>query len=281
MSILIKPLANVGAEVQGVDLSGDLGPGVFELLQSAFTAHGLLFFRDQKLDEEAHIAFARRWGEININRFFAAHPNHPEIALVLKEPDQKDNIGGGWHTDHSYDHEPALGSILAARKLPPQGGSTVFASMYKAYDALPQELKTRLRGLRAVHSVQHVFGSRAAEYRPSDTRNGRIGNSEAADQMPDVSHPIVLSHPLSRKKAIFVNPGFTTRIEGLEEAESEALLKALFAHCLQPKFHHEFQWEPGSVAFWDNRATWHFARNDYHGHRRLMHRITIEGCAIH
>ena len=281
MPILIKPLPSVGAEVEGIDLSRDLGPGVFELLRSAFTAHGLLFFRDQTLDEEGHIAFARRWGTININRFFAAHRDYPEIALVLKEPDQKDNIGGGWHTDHSYDREPALGSILAARELPPRGGSTVFASMYRAYDALPEDLKGQLEGLRAIHSAQHVFGSRASVYRPSDKHDGRIGNAQAADQLADVSHPVVLTHPLSRKKAIYVNPGFTTRIEGLEEAQSEALLKTLYAHCLQPRFHYEFHWKPGSIAFWDNRATWHFARNDYSGHRRLMHRITIEGCALH
>jgi taurine dioxygenase len=280
MSILLRPLPGVGAEVEGVDLSSEPGPGEAELLRSAFAAYGLLFFRSQSLDEPAHIAFAKRWGAININRFFAAHPEHPEIALVLKEADQKDNIGGGWHTDHSYDAQPALGSILAARELPPHGGSTVFASMYRAYDALSPEMKKRLEGLKAVHSARHVFGSKAAAYRPSDVRQGRIGNAAAADVLADVVHPVVIRHPLSGKLAIYVNPAFTTRIVGFEESESDALLKTLYAHCLQPQFQCEFHWKPGSVAFWDNRATWHLARNDYHGHRRLMHRITIEGCAL-
>lgn len=280
MAILVRPLPGVGAEVEGVDLASAPSPGDAKRLESAFAAHGLLFFRDQYLSEQSHIDFAQRWGGININRFFAAHPDHPEIALVLKEPEQKDNIGGGWHTDHSYDQEPALGSVLVARELPPFGGSTVFASMYKAYEALPVDLKMRLKGLRATHSARHVFGTKAAQKRPSDVRQGRIGNASAADELADVTHPVVIRHPLSRKLALFVNPAFTTSIVGLDAAESETILKMLFAHCQQPDFQYEFHWTPGSVAFWDNRATWHLARNDYQGHRRLMHRITIEGCAL-
>jgi len=277
MPILMRPLPGAGAEVEDVDLSSVLPPGDFELLKSALACYGVLFFRGQSLSEQAHIALARRWGEININRFFAAHPDHPEIALVLKEPHHKDNIGGGWHTDHSYDAEPALGSILVARELPPEGGSTVFASMFRAYAALPDALKRRLEGLRAVHSARHVFGAAAAAKRASDVRNGRIGNAAAADVLEDVSHPVVIRHPGSGKPAIYVNPGFTTRIEGVSADESQELLATLFEHCTQPQFLYEFHWTPGAVAVWDNRATWHFARNDYHGHRRLMHRITLAG----
>lgn len=277
MPILMRPLPGAGAEVDDVDLSSDLPLGDFELLKSALACYGVLFFRGQTLSEDAHIALARRWGEININRFFAAHPDHPEIALVLKEPHHKDNIGGGWHTDHSYDAEPALGSILVARELPPEGGSTVFASMFRAYAALPDDLKRRLEGLRAVHSARHVFGAAAAAKRASDVRNGRIGNAAAADVLEDVSHPVVIRHPVSGKPAIYVNPGFTTRIEGVSDEESQELLATLFEHCTQPQFLYEFHWTPGAVAVWDNRATWHFARNDYHGYRRLMHRITLAG----
>ena len=278
MTIEIRNHGRVGAEILGVDIGGELTPDEIQAIRNGFTQHGVVFFRDQALSEQQHIAFARRWGAININRFFAAHPAYPEIALVLKEPHQRDNIGGGWHTDHSYDEIPALGSVLVARELPPTGGATAFASMYDAFDALPARLKRRIEGLRAVHSARHVFGNHASEaIRESDTRAGRIGNAAVADVLEDVVHPVILRHPLSGKRAIYVNPGFTTHIVGLEEQESRDLLAEIYAHCLHPGFIEDFEWREGSVAFWDNRATWHFARNDYPGHRREMHRITIEG----
>lgn len=272
----------MGVEILGVDLSRELDDETFQAVRNAFVDHGVVFFRDQTLDEEQHIAFSRRWGPININRFFAAHPRYPEIALVVKEPAQTQNIGGGWHTDHSYDRIPALGSILVAREVPPSGGNTAFASMYAAYDALPAELKREVEGLKAVHSARHIFGSKAVEaIRDSEVRkDGRLGNSSAADALEDVEHPLVLVHPLSGKRAIYVNPAFTIGIAGWDSDASRQLLVQLYAHCINPDFIAEFTWEPGSIAFWDNRATWHFARNDYHGHRREMHRITIEGEAL-
>ena len=144
--------AGAGAEIRGVDLRS-LDDDGFAKLRAAFAEHGLLFFRDQALSEADHIALAERFGPINVNRFFAAHPTRPQIAMVTKEPDQIANIGGGWHTDHSYDEEPALGSILIARELPPVGGETWFVSMYRAFDALSDSLKSTLMGLRAVHSA--------------------------------------------------------------------------------------------------------------------------------
>ena len=282
MALDIRPHGRVGAEILGVDLAR-LSDADLAQIRTAFADHGVVFFRDQVIDEPAHIAFARAIGPININRFFAAHPRYPEIALVLKEPDQRDNIGGGWHTDHSYDAEPALGSVLVARELPPQGGATAFASMYAAYDALPDRLRARIDGARAVHSARHVFGSRATAYEATrDTRSdGRIGNATAADVLDDVVHPVVITHPLSGKRAHYVNPGFTIAIAGLEPEESRNLLAELYAHAIDPRFQETFHWQPGSVALWDNRATWHYAHNDYHGHRREMHRITIEGEALH
>lgn len=278
MGIEIRRTGRVGAEILGVDLSQNIDDGTFAAIRSAFVEHGVIFFRDQTLSEQDHIDFAQRWGPININRFFGAHPTYPEIALVVKEPWQQDNIGGGWHTDHSYDQIPALGSILVARELPPEGGNTAFASMYLAHEALPASLKRRIAGLRAIHSARHVFGSKPVEQvEASDTRKGRIGNAAAADLLTDAEHPIELTHPLSGRKAIYVNPGFTTGIVGLDEGEARELLHELYAHSLNPAFAEDFVWKPGSIAFWDNRATWHFARNDYHGQRREMHRITLEG----
>ena len=280
MTIETRPHGKVGAEILGVDL-GHLAPGDLAHIRAAFAEYGVVFFRDQAIDEAQHIAFARALGRININRFFAAHPHHREIALVVKEPDQRTNIGGGWHTDHSYDREPALGSVLVARELPPQGGATDFASMAAAYDALPDDLRACIAGLRAVHSARHVFGSKALAYADErDAPKGRIGNAPAADGLSDVTHPVVIIHPLSGRRVLFVNPGFTIAIAGLPEAQSRALLDRLFAHCRDPRFHETFHWQPGSVALWDNRATWHLAHNDYHGHRREMHRITIEGQAL-
>jgi taurine dioxygenase len=226
-----------------------------------------------------HIAFAERWGDINVNRFFAAHPGYPQIAMVTKEPDQKLNIGGGWHTDHSYDANPALGSILVARELPNRGGETWFASMYKAYDALSDGLKQTLHGLSAVHSARHRFGT-DHRYDREDATEGRIGNAEAADRLEDVIHPVVIRHPLSGKPALYVNPDFTIRFDGWSAEDSEPLLQHLYNVAVTESFITRFHLEPGSIAFWDNRATWHQAQNDYHGERREMHRITIEGCPL-
>lgn len=277
MSVTTSEFTPFGAEISGVDLAR-LDDDDFSAIRLAFIAHGLVWFRDQDLDEAGHIAFARRWGPININRFFAAHPAFPEIATVIKEPGQQHNIGGAWHTDHSYDQVPALGSVLVARDLPPTGGNTVFASMYLAYDALPDHLKRTIANLQAVHSARHVFGTAArASYGSNDIGTDRIGNAAAADVLDDVHHPVALRHPLSGRTALFVNPAFTTGIAGWPADESAALLDELYATALRPEFAQEFVWRPGSVAVWDNRATWHLARNDYHGHRRELHRITIEG----
>ena len=277
MTIQVQSLEGVGAEITAVDLR-DLSDSDFNAVREAYAKHGVIFFRDQDISEDQHIAFARRWAPININRFFAAHPDHPEIALVSKERDQQNNIGGGWHTDHSYDQIPAMGSILVARDLPAEGGNTLFASMYAAYDALSEGFQKTLATLRAVHSARHIFGEGPSSYyENTDAGGDRIGNSKAADKLEDAVHPVVITHPLSGKKALYVNPAFTVRFDGWTVEESRPLLMQLYAHCMRPEFTHEFVWRPGSIAFWDNRATWHFARNDYHGHRREMHRITVEG----
>ena len=280
MSIRIEPLAGVGAEICGVDIAA-LSDSDFAAIRAAFADHGVIFFRDQSIDEAQHIDFARRWAPININRFFGAHPGFPEIAMVSKEPEQRNNIGGGWHTDHSYDQIPAMGSILVARELPATGGNTLFSSMYAAYDALSPGFAKMLEGLRAVHSARHVFGGAPdTYYNTTDAGGNRIGNAAAADALQDVTHPVVITHPLSGKKALYVNPSFTTHFDGWSVEESKPLLQQLYGHCMNKAFVHEFVWRPGSIAFWDNRATWYFAKNDYHGQRREMHRITVEGAPL-
>jgi taurine dioxygenase len=266
----------VGAFVDNVSLADDLDDEVVQELLDAHARYGVLFFRDQQLTPDQHIALAERLGDINVNRFFTPVADHPEIAEVRKEPEQTTNIGGGWHTDHSYDQIPALGSILYALELPEQGGDTLFASTYAAYDALSPGLQEMLAGLSAVHSSRHVFGAAAA--RPDDL-NDRLGNVEAATQ--DAVHPVIITHPRSGRKSLYVNPGFTVRFDGWTAEESAPLLQYLYRHIARPEFTYRFQWAPGSLAFWDNRCTWHYAVNDYQGSRRLLHRITLEGEALH
>ncbi len=272
-NVVLKPASMaLGAFVEGVDLSEPLQDAVLNDLVRAHADYGVLFFRDQQLTPQQHIALAEQFGEINVNRFFRPVATHPQIAEVRKEPEQTINIGGGWHTDHSYDQVPALGSLLYARELPPAGGDTLFAGMYAAYDALSEGMKEMLEGLNAVHSSRHVFG--ASANRPADIGD-RLGNAEAATQ--DSVHPVVLTHPRSDRKGLYVNPGFTVRFDGWTELESEPLLRYLYQHAARPEFTYRFQWAPGSLAFWDNRCTWHLAVNDYQGERRLLHRITLEG----
>lgn len=265
----------VGAFIEGIDLGQDLSDNIVGTLRSALGEHGVLFFRDQDISPEDHIAFAEKFAPININRFFAHVDGHPKIAQVLKEPDQKKNIGGGWHTDHTYDINPAMGSILVARETPPQGGDTMYASTCRAYETLSDGFKAMLKGLKGVHSSRHVFGPQARYMQKGEDTAGRLSNNEAATQ--DAVHPLIIRHPISGRESIYVNPGFTVGIDGWTDAEAEPFLKILYDHIAKPEHTYRFQWAPGSIAFWDNRASWHYAVNDYYGARRLMHRITIEG----
>jgi len=266
----------VGAEIEGVDLSRPLSHETVRDIREALFEFGVVFFRDQRLTPDQHVSFARHFGEINVNRFFKTVDGYPMIAEVRKEPDQEKNIGGNWHTDHSYDLSPAMGSILYALEVPETGGDTFFASMYAAYDALSDGLKQTLEGLQALHSSRHAFG--AGAYASRGDLKGRVLNPELATQ--DAVHSVVIKHPGTGRKALYVNRAFTVRFEGWTEEESRPLLEYLYAHASRLEFTYRFQWRPGSVAFWDNRCTWHYALNDYHGQRRLMHRITVEGVPL-
>ncbi len=273
----IEPMSpNVGAQINGIDIGAQLDQTVIEQLTRALGHYGVLFFRNQKLDPQQHLAFARRFGPINVNRFFNTVDGHPSVAEVRKEPDQKKNIGSIWHTDHSYDESPAMGSVLRAIEVPPCGGDTLFASLGAAYDSLSPTMQRMLRSLKAWHSSRHVFGKAAS--RIETRQDGRIGNATAATQ--DACHPMVIAHPVSGRPTLYVNPQFTVGIDGWSAQESDSLLQSLWRHVTQPEHICRFRWETNTVAFWDNRATWHMALNDYHGHRRLMHRVTVGGCTL-
>ena len=268
----------VGAEITGVDIAADVSEEQLAELKQAYSDFGVIFLRDQDISPDQHIAFARRWGAINVNRFFQPVESHPVIAEVRKEPIQKSNIGSAWHTDHSYDPIPAMGSILYARAVPKLGGDTLFSSMYAAYDALSEGMKKTLSGLRAEHSSRHAFGEQAYVDMDMEDIGGRFGNTDAATQ--DATHPVIIRHPLSGRPALYVNGDFTVKFAGWTKAESQPLLDFLYEHARQNEFTCRFQWQKGSMAIWDNRATHHCAINDYHGELRLMHRITIAGEAL-
>ena len=270
----VSPFENCGAVVSGLQLAS-ITDDELAKLRTLFAEHGLLFFRDQVLPPEEHLRFARRFGDIVVNKFFKTTAEYPEIAEVRKEKTQQTNIGGGWHTDHSYDDEPALGSILVARTLPTTGGNTRFADLAAAYDALPKDLKKRIEGLYAVHSNKHLYGENGL-YRITDLAE-QLGGM---DRVGDATHPVVIRHPQSGRKVLYVNPGHTIQFQDWEFADSRELLDELYAHVTQPQFTCSFNWQPGSVTFWDNRCTWHMADNDYQGQQRLMHRITLAGTAL-
>ena len=277
-SVRVTPYSSaLGAVISGADLARPISDADFAVIRQAFLDHGVIFFRDQHLTPEQHLNFARRFAPIDINRFFKAVDGYPEIAEVRKEAEQTTNIGGGWHTDHSYDQVPAMGSVLLAREVPPSGGDTLFASLSKVYEALSPGLKSTLDRLCAVHSSRHVFGDKGGYAKTSDL-GARIGNAAAAVQ--DAVHPVVIRHPETGRKTLYVNSAFTLRFEGWTAQESEPLLRYLYQFAARPEFSCRWQWQEGSLAFWDNRATWHYALNDYHGHRRLMHRITVQGSPI-
>lgn len=262
-NLTLKPISGfIGAEIQGVDLSQAISDELVQQIKAALFDYGVIFFREQNLRPEDQIALAERFGEIEINRFFTPVEGYAQIAEVRKEAHQKHAIGSQWHTDHSYDVAPALGSIFYAVELPPFGGDTAFASMVAAYDHLSDGLKETLDQLKAWHSAVTVFGKNHDNVPPA------------------VLHPVVIRHPETGCKALFVNPVFTTRIDGWSEAESQPLLKYLYEFATQPAFCCRLQWQPGSLAFWDNRITQHLAINDYDGHRRLMHRITLKGTPL-
>lgn len=268
----LRPLSeHIGTEVTGIAMTA-LDDAGFEQLRRLVYDRGMVVLRDQELTPQQHIAFANRWGGIDINNYFPLNGQHPEIAEVRKEADQMVNIGGGWHTDHSYDQIPAMGSILVARELPPSGGDTLFSSMGAAYDALSDGLKATLEGLNAVHSADHIY-ARDGVYAQTDQAGALRGH----DLKTRAVHPVVIRHPVTGRKVLYVNGAFTLHFEGWTREESRPLLDYLYTLGTREEFQCRLEWQPGTVAIWDNRSTWHLAQNDYHGHRRVMHRITLTG----
>lgn len=277
--IEVRPVAGgLGAEVGGVDLSQSLDNETFAEVHQALLDNLVIFFRDQRMTPEQHKAFASRFGELDIHEYVGAMPDHPEIIEVLKEPDERGlNFGGVWHSDVTYQEKPALGSVLYALEVPPYGGDTLFANQYLAYETLSDGMKNMLDGVKAVHSAGRVYGPEANQGNGAMDRytSMKVQRSERAAET--MRHPVVRTHPETHRKCLFVNGAFTTGLADMTEDESRPLLDYLYKQASRPEFTCRFRWEEGSVAFWDNRCVQHFALNDYHGHRRRMHRVTVTG----
>jgi taurine dioxygenase len=261
-TIEVRPLTlKIGAEIGGVDLSHPSDRQIGEV-KRALAEHLVIFFRDQHLTHDEHKAFGRHFGNLVLHSAVPGLPDHPEIVAIHADANSKYIAGEDWHSDLTCDAQPPMGSILYLHTVPETGGDTMFASMYAAYEALSPRMKAYLEGLTAEHDADHV-------YRPLFPDVDR--------RYPRSVHPVVRIHPVTGRKALFVNGSYTTRIMELPKTESDAILAYLYQHITNPNFHVRFRWRPNSVAFWDNRCTQHLAVWDYFPQVRSGFRVTIGG----
>ena len=254
----------IGAEILGVDLGKPLAQSDFELIHAALMEHLVIFFRDQNMSIQQQKDFGQRFGELHIHPGEIGVPGHPEIIVVHADEKSQRVAGEDWHSDVSCDPEPPMGSILRIVEQPVVGGDTMFANMYAAYESLSPPIKELVTGLTSVHDGEHVY-------------RGRYAGDDAGRNYPSAKHPVVRTHPITGRQALFVNRIFTTRIAELSKLESDALLQLLFRHIETPEFQCRFQWRNNSIAFWDNRCAQHHAIWDYYPNRRHGYRVTIQG----
>ena len=268
----IKQIAGaLGAEISGVDLTRGISSEMASEIRSVFLKHQVIFLRDQNLTPAQFLAFARAMGTPVEYPFVKGIAGFPHIIEVKKLEHETVNFGGIWHSDTTYLDAPPMGSMLLSREVPPYGGDTLFANQYLAYETLSATMQRLLGGLVGISSSAKADVSKTREDRIKD------GGKEAAPAEYRALHPIVRTHPETGRKALYVNVAHTAGIEGMSDAESTPLLQFLFAHQVKPELTCRWAWEPNAIAFWDNRCTQHNPVNDYHGFRRVMHRITLEG----
>lgn len=269
----ITPLSiALGAQIDGIDISQPLTPEHRELIEQALLEHQVLFFRDQPIEPQQQARFAAYFGDLHIHPIYPNVPEQPEVLVLdTAVTDVRDNAV--WHTDVTFLPTPALGAVLSAKSLPAFGGDTLWASGIAAYEALSTPIKRLLEGLTATHDFTRSFPLE----RFGNTAEDLARWEQARRKNPPLSHPVIRTHPLSGRRSLFVNEGFTTRINELSETESEVILKLLFAHATRPEFTVRWRWQANDVAFWDNRVTQHFAVDDYRPARRVMHRATVLG----
>lgn len=262
----IQPMTPaIGAELRGLSLADALDETVIAGIRDALLTHKVIFFRDQNLTQEQLTGFARRFGELEIHPATPKDQPFPEVLRIAHGPESrgKENM---WHSDVTWRPEPSLGSVLSAVDIPPVGGDTLFANMNLAYENLPDDLRERVTGLTAIHDIARVFAK-------------RLGKTpeELHDKYPPQEHPVIRTHPETGLRAIYVNNAFTSHIAGMDRDESDTLLARLYATASDPEIQCRFRWTTGAVAFWDNRASQHFAASDYFPQRRVMERATIAG----
>ena len=273
MTLDVRPIAGaLGAEIHGVDLARDLDDSTVAAIRAAWLEHLVVFFRDQSLDTDAFLAFARSIGDPIEYPFVQGLEGYPHVIEVLKLPHESVNFGGIWHSDTTYLERPPMATALIAREVPSFGGDTMWSNMYAAYDGLSPALQALLAPLRGVSSSALADVSKTREDRIRDA-----GDAASASREFVAEHPVVRTHPETGRKALFVNVAHTARFAGMTEAERRPLLQYRLEHSVRPEFTCRFRWEVGSLALWDNRCAMHNPINDYHGHLRRMHRITLAG----
>lgn len=262
----------IGAQVSNLDLTRPLSDTQFEQLYHALLRHQVLFLRDQLVTPHQQRALAARFGDLHIHPVYP-HAEGVEEIIVLDTHQDNPPDNDNWHTDVTFINTPPAVAILASKLLPESGGDTLWASGIAAFEALSAPLKTLLEGLHAEHDFKKSF----QEYKYRRTAEEHQRWQEAVAKHPPVQHPVIRTHPVSGRKALFVNEGFTTRIVELSEKESDAVLALLYAHATKPEFQVRWRWQPNDVAIWDNRVTQHYANADYYPARRVMHRATVLG----
>ena len=270
-TIIVRPLAGaLGAEIGGVDLRTPLGNRQWSEIHQAFLAHCAIYIRDQELAPPDMLRFARYFAEPGFYPFVEGLPDYPQIFELRKEPDQKDNVGGAWHSDTTYTERPPIGTMLYNREAPAFGGDTMVANQYLAYETLSPGMRTMLDGLVGIYSAR-MNGGRG---RREENKYMKMRDTDKADNM-EAEHPVVRTHPETGRKALYVSKRHTIRFMDMTEAESRPLIDFLQAHCTRPEFTARIRWEKGTIAIWDNRCVQHFAINDYHGQRRVMWRLPV------
>ena len=275
MSLTITPLSSaLGAQIDGVDLTRPLSPQQRDAIEQALLEHQVIFFKDQSITPQQQARFAANFGDLHIHPIYPNVPEQPEVLVLdTAVTDVRDNAV--WHTDVTFLPTPAMGAVLSAKQLPAFGGDTLWASGIAAFEGLSRPLQVLLDGLTATHDFTKSFPLERFGSTPADF----LRWEQTRKNNPPLSHPVVRTHPVSGRKSLFVNEGFTTKINELSEAESEAILKLLFAHSTRPEYTIRWRWQENDVAFWDNRVTQHYAVDDYRPNRRVMHRATILGDA--
>jgi taurine dioxygenase len=265
-TIVEKPLSpRIGAEIHGVDLRDELSDQTIAEIRDALLRRKVIFFRDQHITTAQHIAFARRFGELEIHPATPKTQEHAEVLFIAHGPDSRGRENN-WHSDVTWREAPSLGSVLRAREVPEVGGDTLFADMEAAYEGLSPAMKDWVCSLTATHDIARVFA-------------GRLGKTpeELHEKYPPQHHPVVRTHPETGRRSLYVNTGFTTHIDGLSPKESDWLLAHLYSQATLPEYQCRFVWQADSIAFWDNRSCQHYAASDYFPARRVMERVTVAG----